>query len=73
MARKKCRDDVEVTVSIPKRLLIEYVTERVSPFQPKSPCRRAFDSIVHKAVLDYYFNMFTGGDVDDSRGRGEAT
>jgi hypothetical protein len=67
-ALKKSRDECEITVSIPKKLVIEYANDRICPFQPKPYYQRVIDSIVRKALLNYYFEMFRGGDVDDSRG-----
>ena len=66
--RKKSRDNVEVTVSIPKNLLVQYATEPVCLSQSKSDCRRYVDFIFHMALYEQYRKIVAGGDADDSRG-----
>ena len=71
MARKKYRDDIAVTVHIPKKLLIEYATERVSPFQPESSCRKYVKFLFSKALFEQYLKIVNaGGDANDSGERG---
>ena len=57
---KKRRDDVEVVVSIPRKLLIEYVTEPVCWGQPKSDCRRYVDMLFREALFDKYLEIGDG-------------
>lgn len=66
--RKKHKDDVEVIVSIPRKLLIEYATEPVCWGQPKSDCRRYVDILFRHALFDRYIDIVDGGGADDSRG-----
>ena len=56
-ARKKRKDDVEVTVYIPKKVLVEYCTEHVSPFQPKSSCRRYVEFLVSNAIFERFLKV----------------
>ena len=59
--RKKRRDDVEVVVSIPRKLLIEYATEPVCLGQPKSICRRWVEMLFRQALFDKFLEIGGGG------------
>jgi hypothetical protein len=58
--RKKRRDDVDVVVSIPRKLLIEYATEPVRWGQPKSDCRRWVEGLFREALFDKYLEIGDG-------------
>lgn len=58
--RKKRRDDVEVVVSIPRKLLIEYATEPIYWGQPKSDCRRYVEMLFREALFDKYLEIGDG-------------
>ena len=58
--RKKRRDDIEVVVSIPRKLLIEYATEPICWGQPKSDCRKYVDMLFREALFDKFLEIGDG-------------
>lgn len=68
-SRKKRRDDVELVISVPKKVIADYVNERCSPFQATPPAHRFVMHALGDAIREYYRNNLmpvVGGDEDVS-------
>lgn len=64
---KKCRDDCVITVSVPKKLIKEYVEEPVCFNQPRSNVHRYVDYLFHIAVWNAYIKLKAESDSDGWR------
>lgn len=69
MRKPKQVEMCEVTISIPKNVLIQAVEDRRIPLHEKTHSQRYIDHLVGKAIMTQYYKLMTGGDTNDSRER----
>lgn len=67
MRKPKQVEMCEVTISIPKNVLIQAVEDRRVPLHEKTYPQRYIDHLVDKAIMTQYYKLMTGGDTNDSR------
>lgn len=62
MRKYKPDELCEVTVAIPKKILIESVNDRHPPFYKKTFAQQYVDHLVGRAIMSQYYKLMMGGD-----------